>query len=284
MKKTSPAALQSAAKGSRVLSVVLALFLACVCTLTAQERFGELNGTATDATGAVLPNVKVDITEKQSNRTYNTTTSNSGAYVIRAVEPGNYTVTFELAGFAKQQVPNVVVTAGKVLTVNANLAVGNTEQSVQVTESAPLIDTTTTSVATNISSGEFNSLPKSRTFQSLAMLTPTANQGDIEGGIQINGASGAENQFVVDGISTNSLMHGHSRQNAAFEILQEVQVKTAGIEAQYGGALGGVISAITRSGGNNFHGDIHYYYFGNKIAAGPVKRLFMDPVDIKTVT
>ena len=72
----------------------------------------------------------------------------------------------------------------------------------------------------------------------------------MEGGIQVNGASGAENNFIVDGISTTSLIQGNSRQNAAFEFLQQVQIKTSGIEAQYGGALGGVISAITKSGGN----------------------------------
>ena len=72
----------------------------------------------------------------------------------------------------------------------------------QVTEAAPLIDTTTTAVATNISSAEFDRLPKTRTFQSLAILAPTVNEGTVEGGFQVNGASGAENNFIVDGIST----------------------------------------------------------------------------------
>ena len=74
----------------------------------------------------------------------------------------------------------------------------------------------------------------------------------MEGGFQVNGASGSENQFTVDGVSTNSLLAGHSRQNTVFEYLQEVQVKTVGIPAEYGGALGGVISAVTKSGGNRF--------------------------------
>jgi hypothetical protein len=284
MRTTTKAAAIAADVARHLLAMLLIMFLAGAFTASAQERFGELNGTATDATGAVLPNVNVTIKENDTQRTYTTTTTSSGAYVVRNLEPGHYTVTFETQGFARYQAPNVNITAGRVLTLNAQLAVGSTEQSVQVTEAAPTIDVTTTAVSTNISSGEFENLPKSRTFQSLALLTPTANQGEIEGGIQINGASGAENQFVVDGISTNSLMHGHSRQNAAFEILQEVQIKTAGIEAQYGGALGGVISAITKSGGNNFHGDIHYYFYGSPLNAGPTKRLFMDPVDITTVT
>src|SRR5439155_11445967 len=81
-----------------------------------------------------------------------------------------------------------------------------------------------------------------------------------------------------------SLINGSSRQNTVFEYLQEVQVKTAGIEAEYGGALGGVISAVTKSGGNNFHGEGHYYLDGSPLSAGPVKRLVLDPDNDTTVS
>ncbi len=100
----------------------------------------------------------------------------------------------------------------------------------------------------------------------------------------MNGASGAENSFTVDGVVTNSLVNGRSRQDTVFEYLQEVQVKTAGIEAEYGGALGGVISAVTKSGGNTFRGEAHYYYDGNGLAAGPVKRLVLDPATEATAS
>jgi outer membrane receptor protein involved in Fe transport len=121
-------------------------------------------------------------------------------------------------------------------------------------------------------------MPKGRSFQSIAFSAPSVSQGEIEGGIQVNGASGAENAFTVDGIVTNSLVNGASRQNTVFEYLQEVQVKTSGISAEYGGALGGVVSAVTKSGGNTFRGEAHYYFDGSAIAAGPVKRLVLDPV------
>ena len=109
------------------------------------------------------------------------------------------------------------------------------------------------------------------------------NTGDIEGGIQVNGASGAENVYTVDGVITNSLINGSSRQNTVFEYLQEVQVKTTGISAEYGGALGGVISAVTKSGGNTMHGEGHYYFDGSVLSAAPVKRLILSPVDQITV-
>src|SRR5512139_2970328 len=114
------------------------------------------------------------------------------------------------------------------------------------------------------------------------MASPSVNSGEIEGGFQVNGASGAENQFIVDGVSTTSLINGKSLQDAVFEILQEVQVKTGGVDAEFGGALGGVISAITKCGGNAFHGDFHYFLSGNSISASPVRRLVMDPVTERT--
>ena len=109
------------------------------------------------------------------------------------------------------------------------------------------------------------------------------NAGEVEGGIQVNGASGSENSFTVDGVVTNSLINGASRQDAVFEYLQEVQVKTGGISAEYGGALGGVISAVTKSGGNAYRGEAHYYFTGAGTSAAPVERLVLNPADDITV-
>jgi hypothetical protein len=255
---------------------LLALLLAAT-TLMAQERYGELRGEVTDQTGAVLPNTKLTIRNRETNRTYDVQTGSDGTYIVRDVDPGRYSITFEAPGFSKYEIAEVLVVVGRSIRVDGKMQVGGTEQTVQVTENAPLIDVSGTTVATNVLAEEFDKLPKARSFQSLVIAAPSVNTGELEGGFQINGASGAENQFNIDGVSTTSLINGRSRQNAVFEILQEVQVKTAGIEAEYGGALGGVISAITKSGGNDFHGDVHYYYYGNSISAGPVQRLLLDP-------
>jgi hypothetical protein len=259
---------------------LLLVSLAGILTLgsaSAQERFGALNGVAKDAISGVLPGTTVTVTNKATSRAFTTTTGADGSYVARELEPGRYSVKFQLKGFATFENPDVLLLVGQNLKVDANMQVGSTEQTVQVTESSPLIDTSGTAISHNVTLEEFDRLPKTRTFQALALLSPSVNAGEIEGGIQVNGASGAENQFNIDGVSTTSLINGKSRQGAMFEILQEVQVKTGGIDAEYGGALGGVISAVTRSGGNQFHGDLHYYYFGNGINAGPVNRLLLDP-------
>ncbi len=259
-----------------------ALLLTLPAVLTAQERFSELTGTATDSSGAVLPNAQVTATNKGTGRAFATQTGASGQYVIRNIEPGRYSVRFELKGFTTYEVADVNLLLGKTLRVDAPLSVARAEQAIQVTEAAPLIDTTNTTVANNITAEEFDRLPKARSFQNLAQLSTSVNSGEIEGGIQVNGASGAENNFTIDGISTTSLINGQSRQDAVFEILQEVQVKTGGISAEYGGALGGVISAITKSGGNAFHGDAHYYLSGNALSAAPRQRLLLSPSDDTT--
>ena len=263
------------------LACILALVLLTGVSLFGQERSGELSGVVKDASGAVVPGATVSITNKATNRVFTTKSGADGTYIARELEPGRYSVLFEAQGFSKNELADISLLVGQRLKVDASLTVGGVEQTVQITAEAPLIDTSRTSISHNVTSEEFSRLPKARTFQSLALASPSVNSGEIEGGFQVNGASGAENQFTVDGVSTTSLINGKSRQDAVFEILQEVQVKTGGIDAEFGGALGGVISAVTKSGGNAFHGDFHYYYSGNGVSAAPVRRLSADPVTEK---
>ena len=212
-------------------------------------------------------------------------TDADGQYNASDLVPGRYRVRFELAGFSRVERADVLVLLGRTFQLDAQMAVGALTETVQVTgEATPLVDTRSTVVAHNVTAEEFDRMPKARTFQGLALTAPSVNSGEIEGGFQVNGASGAENSFTVDGVVTNSLVNGKSRQDTVFEYLQEVQVKTAGIDAEYGGALGGVISAVTKSGGNTFRGEAHYYFDGSPLSAGPVKRLVLSPVDDKTVS
>ena len=150
-------------------------------------------------------------------------------------------------------------------------------------DAAKQLDLTKVTLAHNITAEEFDRLPKARSFQGLALTAPGVNTGELEGGLQVNGASAAENSFTIDGVATNSLLYGNSRQNTVFEYLQEVQVKTGGVDAEFGGALGGVISAVTKSGGNLFTGETHYYYIGSGLSSTPVKRLVLNPNNLTDV-
>jgi hypothetical protein len=270
----------------RLTVSVLVTLLAVVATgaATAQERFGGLAGVVTDSSQAPVPGVTITATNKQTGATRVVVSGTDGAYRIPDLDPGRYTVTVELQGFQKVQADDVLVLLGKTADFPATLKVGGVSEVVTVTsDTKTQVDLHSTTVAHNVTAEELDRMPKTRSFQGVALTSPGVNQGDIEGGFQVNGASGAENSFTVDGVNTNSLLYGSSRQDTVFEYLQEVQVKTGGIAAEYGGALGGVISAVTKSGGNRFTGEGHYYFSGNSISASPVQRLQLSPLDDTTV-
>ena len=260
------------------------VFVLMACTIDAQERFGSVAGTVLDSSGAAVPGATVTTANKETGATQVTVSGPDGTYRVPDLDPGRYSITIELQGFQKVVVDNLIVLLGRTLTADAKLQPGVLSEIVSVTADATQqLDLASVTLAHNVTAEEFDRLPKGRSFQSIALAAPGVNSGEIEGGFQVNGASSAENVFTVDGVATNSLIYGSSRQNTVFEYLQEVQVKTGGIDAEYGGALGGVISAVTKSGGNLFAGEGHYYYIGNALSAGPVKRLVLDPNDLTTV-
>jgi outer membrane receptor for ferrienterochelin and colicin len=264
--------------------LVAALLLFAASPMSAQERFGSLAGTVTDPSAAALPGTTVTATNTASGAVRTVVSGPDGTFNIPDLEPGRYNVSVELQGFQKLEANDVLVLLGRTAQLNAQLKLGQVSETVQVTADAVRqIDMKSTTVSHNITSEELDRMPKARTFQGVALTSPGVNQGDIEGGIQVNGASGAENLYTVDGVSTNSQLYGSSRQDTVFEYLQEVEVKTSGIDAEYGGALGGVISAVTKSGGNRFGGEGHYYYIGNALSAGPVPRIQLSPYDLTTV-
>jgi hypothetical protein len=262
---------------ARISAWFLVLALVLATHVSAQERFGTLQGRVTDQQGASIPGVTVSVTSLSSGETRTFVTDTNGQFVAADLNPGRYKVTFDLSGFTRVERPDVSVVLGRTFEVNTEMSVAGLTEAVQVTAESPLVDNRSTLIAHNVSAEEFDRLPKGRSFQSIALTAPSVNAGEVEGGFQVNGASGAENGFTVDGITTNSLINGQSRQNTVFEYLQEVQVKTSGISAEYGGALGGVISAVTKSGGNVVRGEGHYFFEGSALAVGPVKRLVLEP-------
>lgn len=266
-------------KRSILLAALLAIFVLFLMAgmASAQERFGNVSGVVKDPTGAVVPDVTVTVKNQNTARTLTTKTRGDGTFFIGDVEPGRYKISFEKQGFSRFETPDAQVLVGKTTSIDASMKLGAASEIVEVTGAAQVIDTSSTTLAHNVTIEEIDRLPKGRNFQEIAIFSTSVNTGTIEGGYQINGASAAENSYYIDGVATNSVIDGSARQNATFDYVQEVQVKTTGLEAEYGGALGGVVSAVTKSGGNAFHGDIHYYYYGNKLNAGPGQRLEVDP-------
>ncbi len=267
--------------GFRGLVLAVAVLIGGSLPLAGQDIDGSIFGDLKDASGGVIPGASVTVTNKSTGRTSFAKTGSDGVYYAHGLEPGHYSLIFQMRGFSEIEISDVALLLGQKLKINGSLNIAPIEQEVTVIEDSPMIDLSKPSVGHNVTSEEFDRLPKARSFQGLLLTSPSVTSGvnqygevvSIEGGFQVNGASASENQFFVDGVATNSQLQGQSRQNAVFEFLQEVQVKTGGLEAEYGGALGGVISAVTKSGGNRFHGEAHYYFDGSSIKAGPVLRL-----------
>jgi outer membrane receptor protein involved in Fe transport len=258
--------------------------LAAPSYLLAQERYGAIAGAVTDTSPAPVPGATVTATNKTTGATRTVVTTADGSYRVPDLDPGRYKVTVELPGFQRVEADDVLVLLGKTFELSPQLRVGELTETVNVTADATRqIDLTTVTRSHNVTAEEIDRLPKGRSFQGLALTAPGVNSGDIEAGFQVNGASGSENSYTVDGVVTNSLIDGRSRQNTVFEYLQEVEVKTVGVNAEYGGALGGVISAVTKSGGNTYRGEVHGYYFGSALSASPVERIQLSPVDNRTV-
>ena len=176
----------------RLALAALAVVIAATSVRSlAQERFGGLTGIVRDATGAVLPGVTVTITNKQTGKVYTAVSGGDGVYRLLDLEPGRYSVQFELSGFSTAENPDVNLLLGKTLDVSPVMAVGGVNEAVSVTADSPLIDTKSTTIAHNVTAEEIDRIPKGRSFQNLAISSPSVNAGDIEGGIQVNGASGA---------------------------------------------------------------------------------------------
>jgi hypothetical protein len=267
----------------RHLWLLLALVV-FIAPLAAQERFGGLSGTVVDPQKLAVPGATVTATNKGTGVARTAVTTADGSFMIPDLVPGRYTVTVELQGFQKATADDVLVVLGKTYQFSPELKPGAVTETVNVTaEAEKQIDLKSVTLAHNITAEELDRIPKARTFQGVAMLAPGVNTGDIEAGFVVHGASGAENAYLVDGVPINSLIDGRSRENTVFEYLQEVQIKTSGINAEYGGALGGVISAVTKSGGNIFSGEGHYYYIGNGLSASPIPRIQLSPIDNQTV-
>ena len=245
------------------------LALAVMCFLTAiygQESTGRILGTVSDETGAVVPDAKVVVTGPNLPQGLESTSDERGNFTILNVPVGVYTVTVTKTGFSTVKQENVRIVLGAQFNFNPKLAVGQVTQVVEVADSAVSLDTTSSRTSTNISQAQFDGVAKGRSFNSVLAMAPgvrmeikAGNAG--VGGIQVDGASGSENAYIIDGVDVSDVRRGSLRpQNAVpFEFVQEVQVKSGGFEAEFGGATGGVVNVATRSGSNDFHGQVAFH-------------------------
>ena len=250
-------------------------------SLFAQRDLATLVGTITDQSGSAVPNAKVTIEETDTGLKYEVTGANSGEYARPALKPGVYTITVEAAGFKKAVRKNIILTTGDRIGANIQLQLGEVTTSVEVGTDAPLLQTETTTLGTNVSSKQVSELPLGgqRNAVYFARLSPgvvPAEPGARDsagGGFSANGVrSNGQNNFLLNGVDNNVNVIDFLNQTAYVigpspDAIGEMKIATNGYGAEYGRGAGGVVNVTIKSGTNRLHGSVYEYLQNDKLNA-----------------
>ena len=255
---------------SRVRALCIILCISAMpMGLFAQSRLtaADITGIVQDQTGAVLPGVTVTATNSATNQSRTSVTDKDGRYYIGALPPGVYTISAELSGFAPQRRKDLRLQLGQLAELQFNLRPGAAE-AITVSATAPVVDTTQTSVSTVVGQEQIDSLPTNgRNFLSFSVITPgvttdrTPQQGaSATSGLSFGGQRARSNNIMVDGVDNNDPIVGAVRATFSQEAIQEFQVLTNSYSAEFGKASGGVVNIITRSGTNESMGNAFEFF------------------------
>ncbi|MBK8465437.1 MAG: TonB-dependent receptor [Chloracidobacterium sp.] len=261
---------------ARFLSIMLVSILACVGGAFAQSGgTGSISVTVTDSTGAIVKGAALTLTNKATNQSQSATTGDDGLHTFVLLRPGSYTLKTTASSFGDSTL-EIEVQVGRTTDANVSLAVGNVSAVVQVT--AEGIQTTTSNFDAVQDSDAIQNLPiNGRRFQDLVAGTPSALVSDTtRGQISLAGQRGINSNVNVDGVDFNQPffggIRGGERSNSAFtlpqESIQEFQVVASGYSAEYGRSSGGIVNAVTKSGGNDFRGSAFLLWRPEDLALG----------------
>src|SRR5712664_4807368 len=279
-------------KIGRGLLVYVMLSLAVVAStpVYAQVAGATLSGTATDASGAAVPNAKVSIINSATGVVREVTTDSAGFYSAPNLLPGVYNITVAATGFSSSVQTGLTLTVGASKSLNIALAVGQVSERVEGTSTAPAVELTSSTISGEVDSTTERELPlNGRDWTQLATLQPGVVSVRVEAGasnrgnrgygtlLTISGHQPFENNYRINGISINDYSNGSPGSslgvNLGVDAIQEFSVLTGNYSAEYGRASGGVINGITKSGNNQFHGDA-YYFIRDKVLDA---RNYFDP-------
>ena len=235
---------------------------------------GGISGRITDPQGAVVPNATITITNAGTNSVVTVNATDDGGYRASNLQPGTYRVEITVSGFAPAKADNVIVEVGQTTTVNIPLTLGTATAEVEVSGEAPVINTTTPEVSSNINQTSINELPiNGRRASNFVLLTPATVPDGTFGLISFRGISGLLNNSTVDGGDNNQAFQSEERGRTRIgyvisqSAIREFQVNTSNYSAEYGRSAGGVVNTVTKSGTNSFHGDLFEYYRNNRFGA-----------------
>jgi Carboxypeptidase regulatory-like domain/TonB-dependent Receptor Plug Domain len=248
----------------------LALLAALAATPALASVTGNIAGIVTDeATGKPLAGVTVTVSGPALAGEQTEFTDSAGRYIVTELPPGEYLVRFYFSTI-KVERPGVFLNADKTLQVNVSMPTQQAEQrTYHVVERAPTVDVGNTQMQTTITNELARNTPIAgdgtgqRTYASLLTLAPGATTEAIVSEQQqysFNSATGPENNFLIDGLNTTNPSHGLLGTQLSLEFIGETEIITGGYNAEYGRATGGVVNVVTKSGGNQFHGGVWFYY------------------------
>jgi hypothetical protein len=257
----------------------LVLFLVAAGTASAQLTTADIVGTVTDASGAIIPNASVTVVNLDTQQTRTTTSNATGDYLVTLLPVGRYSVTVKAKGFRNYSTPDLPVEAGDRARADAHMATGGDTETVTVEATTPLLQADNATVSSTVTAKAVQDLPlNGRNFVQLVQLVPGANEGPGNGltsggrpddrrqtsGFSVNGQDNTLNDFTVDGIDDNERIIGAIGVRPDVEGIQEITVQTNSYAPEAGRTAGGVVSIITKSGTNKFHGSA-YEFFRNDI-------------------
>jgi hypothetical protein len=226
-----------------------------------------------DPEGLALPGATVTVTEQRSGFTRTVVTADTGAYSVPNLEPGVYTVTIEMQGFAGTKQTDINLTAGTNMNLDLKMQLAGVQEEVLVTGQSPLVEKTSNQIGGSLSSREIEEVPSNfRNFTALTQLipgmTPNPAASSFEGGqVVANGTPSQQNVYLIDGMYNNDDRLGGSQGTQVRVVLdniEEYQVLSNQYSAEYGGGAGAIINMVTRGGTNNFNGRVYTYFRDDK--------------------
>ena len=228
---------------------------------------GDLHVTVRDPKGGLVTNATVTAREQGKANERTTTNNSNGEYRLLALPPGRYNVIVEAPGFAHLQAENIAITVGEVANLPITLSIATAQESVIVSSEADLVETTRTSTTDTIEQRRIDNLPiNGRNYINFALTDSQVLRDNAPSigaaptsGLNISGQRGRSNLVNVDGADAVDNSINGVRSTVSQEAVQEFQIITNSYAAEYGRAAGGVVNIITRSGSNDFHGDVYGY-------------------------
>jgi len=236
---------------------------------------GAIGGVVVNPNKEVVPNASVTVRNTETNKEDTATTDDQGRFKVAGLQPGTYSVTINGTGFSPYTNERVTVEIGRETNINADLSIGPISgNTVEVTSEAPVINTSQQDFSSNINQTSISELPiNGRRWSNFALLTPGAVPDGTFGLISFRGISGLLNNNTIDGGDNNQAFFAEERgrtrisYSVSQSAIREFQVNTSSYSAEYGRSAGGVVNAVTKSGTNEFHGDVFYFQRNNKWGA-----------------